>query len=276
MRDGRGADITATLLPDGRVLVASGWRVNHKPAQLQSAEIFDPGSGRWSSTVDMTETIHEATATLLLDGTVLVIGWVFGSDGEVRGSSEIFDPATGIWSLTEGRPPRARRGHRAVRLPDGRVLLVGGIAAVLEAGNPLAPEIYDPSTGHWSLVQEMSRGRMRPAAILLTDGRVLVAGGQGSGSSSAEIYDPITDEWSEAASKSTGVVSPTFTRLQDGRVLVVGGLRKIGLTSAEIYDPISDTWSVTESMSQPTRRSRWSVVLNDGRVLAGGGGSLVS
>ena len=84
----------------------------------------------------------------------------------------------------------------------------------------------------------------------------------------------MTDEWSEAASKRTGVVSPTFTRLQDGRVLVVGGLRKIGLTSSEIYDPMSDTWSVTESMSQPTRRSRWSVVLNDGRVLVGGGGSL--
>ena len=277
MRHARGADITATLLRDGRVLVASGWRQDLIPASLQSAEIYEPNSGIWSPTMDMAGKHLESTATLLMNGTVLVTGRAIGSDGEFHGSSEIFDPATGLWSPTEGQPSRSRSGHSAVRLSDGRVLVVGGREVLLGSSTrSLVPEIYNPSTGGWSSAEDMATDRIRPVAILLTDGRVLVAGG--SSLSSAELYDPVAGEWSGAASMSTGRVSPKAMRLQSGKVLVVGGTDQTGNaargnTSVEIYDPIEDTWSTTGSIAQPGRWGRWIVLLRDGRVLAGGGGT---
>ena len=111
---------TATLLPNGKVLVAGGYNGG---AVLSSAELYDPASGTWSATGSLTTARYGHTATLLPNGKVLVAG---GYDGvNVLSSAELYDPASGTWSAT-GSLTTARYGHTATLLPNGKVLVAGG------------------------------------------------------------------------------------------------------------------------------------------------------
>jgi hypothetical protein len=141
---GRRAYDAATLLADGRVLVAGG---STGSTDLASAEIFDPKTGAFSATGPLTVARIYQTATLLADGRVLVAGG--GGDYTNRlflASAEIFDPKTGTFSAT-GPMTEARTYHGATLLADGRVLVTGGFGALA----PLASaEIFDPKTGTFS------------------------------------------------------------------------------------------------------------------------------
>ncbi len=120
----------------------------------------------------------------------------------------------------------------------------------------------------------MGAKRYRPAAALVADGKVLVAGGQsndGTVHSTAEIFDRATGAWSPAKAMSTRRRGATATRLKDGRVLVAGGDDAVNTTSsAEIYDPSTDGWTVVGSMIS-SRSDRAAILLDDGWVLAAGG-----
>ena len=232
---------TATLLGDGRVLVAAGMDPTAGGEQLfDSAEVYDPSTGQWSSTGSMAGEHARHTASLLGDGTVLMVGKV---------SAEVYDPSTGTWSPA-GKPGGERQlGYTATVLGDGRVLIAGG-EMYQGAWTALkvavrAVDIYDPSTGSWSAASPMEEGRRSHPAVRLKDGGVLVIGDR-----EAEIYDPDTDTWSSAGemenSRTDGF---TAIVLGDGTVLVVGGredtelglrgakLGGQGLTAVEIYDP---------------------------------------
>jgi hypothetical protein len=159
---------TATLLGNGKVLVAGGYGASG--VAIATAEIFDPGNGTFASTGNMTEPRYGQTANALQDGTVLVAGG-FGST--FLASAEIFDPAAGTF-LSTGEMAQARRFQTATRLLDGRVFVAGGLGA----SAPLASaEIYDPINATWSSAGSMSVGRYYDAAVLLDDGEVLVMGG---------------------------------------------------------------------------------------------------
>ena len=116
------SDHTATLLPDGQVLVAGG--VDSDLLTLASAELYDPATGTWTATGSLANARFFPTATLLPNGKVLVAGGI-GDSGRLA-SAELYDPATGTWTAT-GSLATARDGHTATLLPNGMVLVAGGL-----------------------------------------------------------------------------------------------------------------------------------------------------
>ncbi len=130
--------------------------------------------------------------------------------------------APNTWSDT-GSLGTARHKHTATLLPDGKVLVVGGVGS---SGYLASAELYDPATGVWSATGSLTTARYNHTATLLPDGKVLVVGGYGSSGylTSAELYDPATGTWSTTGSLATARDKHTATLLPDGKVLVVGGL----------------------------------------------------
>ena len=127
---------TATLLPNGTVLVAGGTDRECKPGPgncvigpsvLAGAELYDPVAGTWSSTGSMIATRFLHTATLLPNGMVLVAGGSTGAPGGGSGiaTAELYDPAAGTWSATAVMAT-ARSFHIATLLQDGKVVVAGG------------------------------------------------------------------------------------------------------------------------------------------------------
>ncbi len=179
---------TATLLADGRILVAGG---NDTSNTLASAEIYDPTTGQWSATGAMTDERQSHTATLLADGRVLVVGGWDANFLEVTGSAEIYDPGTGLWTTTNPLT-YARSDHSATLLGNHKLLVTGGVGYALRASS----ELYDPVTGTWSTVGDLKYKRTRHTATLLNDGTVLAAGGTlvvtdaGPVRASAELFYP--------------------------------------------------------------------------------------
>ena len=253
----------ATLLADGRVLVAGGRSVGRR-LQAQpddSAEIYDPTAGTWSSAGPMAQARAFHTMTRLQDGRALVVG----NKGK-EASPEIYDPSTGGWSPA-GETEVTRGEHTATLLQDGRVLITGGRGTRLQ--HLATTELYNPAGNTWSSGSDMGEDRANHSATLLKDGKVLVVGSDITlgGLASAEVYDPANDTWSPAGALGDGRMFHTATLLQDGRVLVAGGQEQ---TSAELYDPSAGTWSRAGNMAKP-RAEHTAVLLEDGRVLVIGG-----
>ena len=276
---------TATLLPDGKVLVAGGTSTPFGPA-IASAEIFDPGPGSWSPTANLTTARQSHTATALSNGKVLVAGGasaglaagtVFQSvAGDLRAeaqlaSAELFDPISKTWSAA-GNLGTARAQHTATRLSNGKVLVAGGRGA-----GPLnSVELYDPTTGLWSSTGPLQAARLAHTATLLPNGKVLVAGGAGASGvlASAELYDPSTGTWTPTGNLGTAREGQTATLLPSGKVLVSGGDDGgAPLKGAELYDPTAGTWSATGNLG--TARTQHSATLLPGGAVLAAGGSVL-
>lgn len=278
---------TATLLPDGDVLVAGGGTA--------AAELYHPKSGTWSATGSMSTSRTDATATLLPDGDVLVAGGCCqpGNPYENLATAELYDPTTGTWSLT-GSLNVPRAGATATLLQNGQVLVAGGACNGTNYGcdagsylvNLRSAELYNPSTGTWAMTGSMRFGRELQTATLLPSGEVLVAGGFNNCDddfctdlANAELYDPVTGTWLRTGSMSGPREQQTATLLPDGDILVAGGLNQGGFSgfthtyaSAELYNPVFGRWTTTGTMDSP-RAGQTATLLDGGWVLVAGGGS---
>jgi hypothetical protein len=277
---------TATLLSDGRLLVAGG-RVTSYGLSTASAEVWDPAIGTFGPSGSLGEAREGHSATLLLDGRVLVIGGsmiteeMTTTEGDLArflATAELWDPATGTFTPT-GPLEAPRSGHTATLLPDGRVLVVGGMvidAAAESPGRFLATaELWDPATGTFTPTGPLEAPRSGHTATLLPDGRVLVVGGYGADRDAlvtAELWDPATGTFAPTGSLEGTRDVGTATLLLDGRVLVVGesGPSDIPIASAELWDPTTGSFGPTGSPAVP-RLAHTATLLSDGRVLVVGG-----
>jgi large repetitive protein len=228
-------DHTATLLANGKVLIAGGADQDPTGAGLASAELYDPSTGTFTQTGSMAVGRFLHTATLLQNGKVLIAGGALTSTSAPVATAEVYDPATGIFTMTHAMA-MAREQHTATLLADGRVLIVGGTTSTGTGDlQPTATaEVYDPSTGSFSVTKSMAETRTLHTATLLSSGKVLVAGG-GDENSTAEVYDPSTGSFSIADGMQVGRSGHTSTLLPNGSVLVAGGGVFAGLSSAELY-----------------------------------------
>jgi hypothetical protein len=182
----------------------------------------------------------------------------------------------------------ARESQAAVRLADGRVLIMGGAVPYtgkcgMTCASPATAsvEIYDPSTGMFSANGSLTQPRTGEQALLLHDGRVLVVGGgdaaeYGNDVTTVEIYDPAQGT-SVAVKVSAGMVLPlmaTVVLLANGRVLMAGGFNdRLKSTTSQrtlIFDPVSATFTNGPNMDVP-RLGALATLLDDGRVLMAGG-----
>jgi N-acetylneuraminic acid mutarotase len=278
----RGHDVAR--LDDGRVLAAGGI---DEGEVLASAEIFDPDGDEWEPAGEMTQPRLGHTLTALDDGRVLALGGASGErpDGTEHiqaqviptPTAELFDPETGEWTAI-GDMLAPRFEHSATRLPDGRVLLAGGLTV---ADDEVAPtesvELFDPATDTFSRAAPMEVGRTDHAAVTLADDRVLVAGGDlgNRATGRVEIFDFGQGRWRGAASLARERRGHAATLLSDGTVLVTGGESvregsRTSLGAAERYDPQTDEWNPAGEMSCPRSR-HGQAALPDGRVLAAAG-----
>jgi N-acetylneuraminic acid mutarotase len=262
---------TATLLANGEALVVGG----------NSAELYDPASGTWSFTGSLNIARDGHTATLLANGKVLVAGGSGSYDGQQPGlnTAELYDPATGTWSIT-GSLNVARDGHTATLLPNGKVLVAGGLFhGATSTSYTNSAEVYDPATASWTFTGSLDTERAIHTATRLQNGKILVAGGtnvtvgfivQPDGISSAELYDSATETWSVTGSLNVARSSHTATLLPNGNVLAAGGWFT---NSAELYDPATATWNSTSALHTPSYGGHTATLLRNGQVLLTGGWS---
>lgn len=267
------ADHTATVLPDGRVLVTGGWVALLAPPTA-TAEIYDPATDQFSATGSMSTPRRNHTASLLPDGRVLITG---GQDNtnQPLASAEVFDPASGTFTNT-GTMSTPRYSQTATPLPGGMTLVAGGRSTTGALPTATA-ELYDPGSGTFAATGSMSTPRGLQTASVLQDGRVLVAGGDTteflpSPTATAELYDPATATFSPTGSMSAARSAQTATVLASGDVLIAGGqdAGANSLPTAENYSSETGAFSATGDMTAP-RRDAAATALPDGKVLVTGG-----
>jgi hypothetical protein len=237
---------SATLLPDGTVLVFGGEDVNYLPSA--TAEIFDPVANTWAlpRTLPISPR-SQHTATLLPSGLVLIAGGFDIIKGALTPllTTELYDPVLHVATTTTPNPDGttttvtvttgkdftagtvmafAHYGHTTTLLPDGHVLVVGG--------NTTQTELYDPTAATWATQGATGAAHTSHGTVLLPNGQVLIVGGTQFAQPAAERHAPAAGLWSPAGTMLVLRANPTATLLQDGSVMVCGGFVQTPDTAA--------------------------------------------
>ena len=267
----------AVLIEGGtKVLISGSLKLEAAGQVTRTADVYDIATQQFAAVGDMGTKRHSHSATLLLDGTVLIAGGKSEAIFDVQSSAEIFDPTSGTFSPTAGAMNHRRQSHTASLLPDGRVLLVGGQSGP-GAVNTVA-EVYDPGTETFAELSSLPQPRNSHMAISLPDGRVVLAGGNGPGGvglTAVAIFDAVDDTFTLIDSLTSARWQAGIELLDDRTVLVAGGFGpgQTPLDTAEIIEVPPAPGSICSAvltMCSP-RWAHTSTTLSDGPVLVAGG-----
>jgi hypothetical protein len=261
---------TATLLPNGEVLVTGG--STYASSCFATAELYNPSTGQWTSTGSMTQPRCYHRATLLPSGEVLVAGGVDSlyNSPDTSATAELYNPSTGTWQIT-GSLNTSRASDGAVLLGNGQVLVAGGYNTSKGTTTGLASaELYDPSKGSWSLTGSMRLANDPSPLILLPNSDVLVG-------DVAQFYNPGTATWINTGALPTIAGPPSQeSLLNTGNVLASGtrctysGCGHKATEYCYLYTTSTNMWSRTGNMNAP-RLGHSSTLLPSGEVLVAGG-----
>jgi len=265
---------TATLISgcncpaNGKVLIAGGTTaVGSLGATIGTAELFDPATGKFTATGAMKATRAGHSATLIasgpLAGNVLIAGGTSDESGGDVATAELYDPATGQFTPT-GRMSTPRENHSATWLSPslvsgtlaGSVLIAGG--GTDSVTNDSA-EVFNPQMATFSPVGAMTTARSMHSALLLANGKVLIAGGQSSDTDyllSAELFDPARATFAATGSMHNLHLGAVATVLESGHALIAGGRS----SRADLYDPMAGTFSETGNMVTDLAESTSSLI----------------
>jgi WD40 repeat protein len=258
----KAAGHTATLLSNGKVLVVGGGN--------SSSQVYDPSTNTWGPSGGSGARSYH-TATVLNNGQVLIAG---GSDnsGKALSSAVLYDPVAGSFTST-GNMTAAREFHTASLLPDGTVLIAGGRAASGSSYVYLnTAEIYNPVTGTFSAIANMTTARYGHIAVVY-NGNILIAGGSNGGATAlatAELFNPTTKTFTGTGSMAASQGRQNFTAtVMTSGVLVAGGVGgATAFSSAETYQ--AGVFSPAGNMTA-ARSAHTATLLQDGTVLITGG-----
>lgn len=223
-------------------------------------------SANWSSSATSIATVGPTTG--IITGVALGSTTITAAIGSVTASAPL-SITTNTWFPT-GSLTMSRAKHTATLLPNGKVLVAGGMVGTsggLTTQVTASAELYDPVSGRWSATGSLTTARWGHTATLLADGTVLVAGGfdgAGTAMASVELYNPATGIWSLTGSLTTARAGHTATLLPNGKVLAVSG------ATSELYDPVSGTWAATGNLIQATTGGT-ATLLGNGKILVDGG-----
>ncbi len=266
---------TATLLPNGKVLIAGGLTTN----DLTSTELYDPVAGTFAaSTPSMNTARDSATATLLPNGKVLIAGGFTGDANTALTSTELYDPVANTFAAAVSTPVMnvPRTYAAATLLPNGKVLIAGGYN--FPTGALISTELYDPVANTFAISPpSMNGARYNATATLLPNGKVLIAGGFNNtvtALNTTELYDPVSNTF--AASTPTmnfARTQATAMLLPSGKVLIAGGADASAnsIIEAELYDPATNTFASKLAFMNEGREEATATLLPNGKVLIAGG-----
>ena len=265
-------DFAAIPLADGRALLAGGAGAS---SSLDSAELYDPASSTFSFTTNnMSIGRWMPSAAPLADGNAIVGAGssAFPSASPEVASVDLFDASTNTFSPT-GALHIARMGAAAVVLPGGAPLILGGEDDQGNNGGNSEPsgEIYNPTTGTFTVTGGLNALRVAYASAMLPDGRVLIAGGgnETAALDTAEVFDPKTRHFAPTANNLEAPCAPcNGVTLTDGMVLIVDGGSS---SAADLFDPKTTSFSPTSGPMVASRPAATANLLGDGTVLIAGG-----
>lgn len=266
---------SATLLPNGKVLIVAGFRKGadtYSQLYSRTAELYDPVSRKFSFTGSIQVARCGQTATLLPGGDVLITGG--NNDTPRLASAELYHSSTGTWTRLPDMLA-GREGHRAILLNNGKVLIIGGTE------NPYVyAEIYDPAKRQFEKAGLSPLNLSGSCVVPLRDGRIFIVGGlfHHQPVQYSMIYDPSTYLFTKTADLNIVKYKAGAALLPDGRVIVIGGSNnrdwKGKYNNTEIYDPQKNTFMEGPGLHfERFKLSNAVVTLRNGAVLVAGGDS---
>lgn len=255
------ADHTATLLPNGQVLVAGG---ENSAGILSSAELYYPSTGRWTETGSIATPRIGHQATLLPNGQVLVSGG--NNTTGALASAELYNNSTGEWTTT-GSMTIPRTMHGATLLLSGQVLVAAGNNTVANSTGNTA-ELYNPFTGTWQATGSM-QGSHSFTLVLLPDGRALAVDGSGLVNSPGELYNPSTGQWTLTGAMYYAHSGGAAVLVPNGDVLAYGN--HFACYAAQVFNPSTNTWARTSGQCGTGISFGPLALLATGKALLAGG-----